>query len=66
MKITINIELDNDAFQGAGRDREVAMALGNALHLIHKGLQSGPDSTHKIIDTNGNTCGSVEVTDKTV
>ncbi len=68
MKLTITVDLDNDAFlDGEGvispwtirdvLDEEVA-------HLTFSGLELAPGYEHKVRDYNGNTVGHAVITEK--
>jgi hypothetical protein len=55
--LIVLINLDNDAFSGAAGEREVARLLREAADKFEKGKHSG-----NIMDVNGNTVGSFELT----
>lgn len=67
MRVTITIETDNDAFgNGYGRQarREVLRMLTDAFRVVFDSdaTLDGLDGK-KLRDVNGNTCGSIEVTE---
>lgn len=61
MKLTITIEMDNDAFAGGRRAAETARIL-NDIHdsIAEDGLKLG--YSWPVRDHNGNTVGKAEVT----
>jgi hypothetical protein len=60
-RLSITIELDNDAFQENDRDFEVARILGNVIERVESGLLN--ENTSGIMgtlrDVNGNTIGAL-------
>ncbi len=60
MDLTIKINLDGDAFQGAEPSitRELDKTLEPMAWDVGRGITSG-----KLIDSNGNSCGTWEVTE---
>jgi hypothetical protein len=57
MKLTIEISLDNAAFQDNGLAEEIKIILDKAVNLIENGFLEG-----KLRDTNGNRVGQFMVT----
>lgn len=57
--ITIKINMDNAAFEDDPQG-EVIRILGQVIGKINHGLCVA-DAEGKLRDTNGNTCGSVEI-----
>lgn len=55
--LVVKINLDNDAFNGKAGEREVARLLRDAATKFEQGKHSG-----KLMDVNGNTVGSFELT----
>lgn len=67
MDITIKINTDNDAFRGSGFYPELRRCFEQAVRKIHEQRKRPPakctaaESADKILDSNGNTVGSVEL-----
>ncbi len=60
MKLKIEIELDNDAFEHGNYSKEIARILCKAIHKM-EGL---PDLTDQVLrDLNSNTVGKLEFID---
>lgn len=59
MKMTIKIEMENAAFDGANREYETARALRDAADKIENGY-----TQFSVQDCNGNTIGDVKITGK--
>ena len=56
MKLTITIDTENDAFEN-DLDHEIGAILTQCHDIIYT---NSPDNwTHRLSDTNGNTCGSM-------
>lgn len=63
MTVTIVIDTDNEAFQGAPERyaNEVAYVFMQAREWVQQ--QPEPDSSYRLRDSNGNTVGEVRVTE---
>lgn len=59
MELTIKLALDNDAFQG-DCGYEIRCILIKALHDIEQ-MENPMKYGQTLRDTNGNTCGSIEI-----
>ena len=57
MKLTIEIDLDNDAFQDSRRNLEIAVILERAA----KGFRLNMHPPASLQDSNGNRVGSVSI-----
>ena len=57
MKLTIVIDLDNDAFQDSRRDLEIA----DILERVAKGFRLNMHPPASLQDSNGNRVGSVSI-----
>lgn len=55
-KLNIEIELENDAFRGGYRNKEVESCLKNLLYRLKQGYSEGT-----ILDHNGNKVGSFKI-----
>ena len=60
MELILTLDLDNDVFQGILRDLEIA----NILHSVGVRFAQGQaTAAFRLLDSNGNTVGAVEVSD---
>jgi len=69
VKVKIEFDTDNAAFEGEGLGLELARVLGRArLNILSQMARrpgcvcDAPESADKLRDSNGNTIGTVEVT----
>lgn len=72
MKVKIEVDLDNDAFQ-LSFHAELLRVLHSAADKAEKQFYAtkathctAPEPMHKLLDSNGNTVGSVELIDDEV
>jgi hypothetical protein len=61
MQLNITINLDGQAFDGAGCGAEVARILHKVAGRVLNDATLTPDSVMTLADINGNICGSCEV-----
>lgn len=61
MKIIIEIETGNAAFEDMGIEAEVGWILQDLSRRINDGLTNAPLAGVKVRDSNGNTVGSVRI-----
>lgn len=64
MKLTVTIELDNDALAGRSGNAEVARLLRDAANRYPK--LRGVDDSIRLLDINGNTVGMMEITEGSI